>query len=59
MPPPPPNQIVLVDYPQGLKLDEIYTPLWISGELITTINENDITTSAYSMKLLSCELYVE
>ena len=24
MPPPPPNQIVLVNYPEGLKLDEIY-----------------------------------
>ena len=33
VPPPPPNQIVLVRYPQGLKLTDIYTPLWVSGTL--------------------------
>jgi hypothetical protein len=59
MPPPPPNQIVLVNYPEGLKLDEIYTPFWISGELTTTINENDVALSAYSMTLLDYELYLE
>ena len=57
MPPPPPNQIVLVDSPQGLTLDELYTPLWISGALSTTVTENDMATSAYSMKMVKFELY--
>jgi hypothetical protein len=59
MPPPPPNQIVLVDYPQGIKLQELYTPFWISGEISTTVIENDMATSAYSMKMHGYKLYEE
>lgn len=59
MPPPPPNQIILVDYPDGLELRELYMPFWISGELSTTMSENDMATSAYSMNLKAYELYTE
>jgi hypothetical protein len=59
MPPPPPNQIVLVDYPQGIELQELYTPFWISGEISTTVIENDMATSAYSMKMHGYKLYEE
>ncbi len=59
MPPPPPNQIVLVDAPQGLQLEAIYTPFWISGEMSTTLSENEVALSAYSMTLLSFEAYEE
>ncbi|MFK8048623.1 MAG: DUF3299 domain-containing protein [Halioglobus sp.] len=59
MPPPPPNQIVLVDYPQGLQLQELYTPFWILGEISTTVSENDMATSAYSMKMMEYEPYEE
>ncbi|MEM8564443.1 MAG: DUF3299 domain-containing protein [Pseudomonadota bacterium] len=59
MPPPPPNQIILVDYPDGLELRELYMPFWISGELSTTMSENDMATSAYSMSLKAYELYTE
>lgn len=59
MPPPPPNQIVLVDYPEGLKLQELYTPFWISGKIATTFSENDMATSAYSMKMQEYTLYEE
>ena len=31
MPPPPPNQIIHVKYPQGLQLDALYNPFWITG----------------------------
>ncbi|MEM8497159.1 MAG: DUF3299 domain-containing protein [Pseudomonadota bacterium] len=57
MPPPPPNQIILVDTAQGVKVDDLQTPFWVSGELRTAISENDTATSAYSMKLLELELY--
>jgi len=59
MPPPPPNQIILVEYAQGLKLEELYTPFWISGRLSTSVSENDMATSAYSMELMDYELYTE
>lgn len=59
MPPPPPNQIILVDYPRGIEMEELYTPFWISGELKTSISENDVALSAYSMKLAEYERYTE
>ena len=59
MPPPPPNQIILVDSPGGLQLQELYTPFWISGELSTSVTENEMATAAYSLKMASYEPYVE
>ncbi|MGR3677328.1 MAG: DUF3299 domain-containing protein [Paracoccaceae bacterium] len=32
-PPPPANQMVLVRFDRGFEVDELYTPVWISGEL--------------------------
>ncbi len=58
-PPPPPNQIVLVDSPDGLAMEALYTPFWISGEMKTVVSENDMATSAYSMTLMDYEIYTE
>lgn len=33
LPPPPPNQIVLVSYPAGIAVDDPYVPLRVSGTL--------------------------
>lgn len=49
VPPPPPNQIIFVSYPQGLQLDELYTPFWVSGELKIETVENDTALAVYSM----------
>lgn len=49
VPPPPPNQIIFVRYPQGLQLDELYTPFWVSGELKIETVENDTALAVYSM----------
>ena len=57
LPPPPPNQMVLVDYPEGFKLEALHTPFWISGELSIQIEQNDLGTSAYAMTMKSFELY--
>ena len=57
MPPPPPNQIILVNSPQGLTIQGLYDPLWISGELSTTVTENDMAVSAYSLKMIESEPY--
>ena len=58
-PPPPPNQIVLVDSPRGLKMGELDDPLWISGRLATSVVESELATSAYSMTLLEYEPYTD
>ena len=59
LPPPPPNQIILVDYPEGLKIDALYDPFWISGILKTSLIENEIATATYSLKMQYFEEYTE
>ncbi|UVH48792.1 DUF3299 domain-containing protein [Pseudomonas sp. CBSPBW29] len=49
VPPPPPNQLVLVRYPKGLKLDDIYTPLWVTGTLKVEKVNNDLADAAYAL----------
>ncbi|MGH1487312.1 MAG: DUF3299 domain-containing protein [Cellvibrionaceae bacterium] len=49
VPPPPPNQIIHVKYPDGLTLEALYDPFWIEGELKTEIVENDLAVSAYAL----------
>ena len=58
-PPPPPNQIIYVHAPKGLKLETLYDPFWISGELSTSLVENYMATAAYSLKMTSYEAYTE
>lgn len=57
LPPPPPNQTIFVNYPQGLKLESLYDAYWISGIIKTSLVENDIATAAYSMEMHAFELY--
>mgnify|MGYP001243984314 CR=1 FL=1 len=59
VPPPPPNQIILVDSPEGLSLDTLYDPFWISGTLRTSLTENELASAAYSMRLAEYERYTE
>lgn len=58
-PPPPPNQIIYVHAPKGLKLETLYDPFWISGELSTSLVENYMATAAYSLRMTSYEAYTE
>lgn len=57
VPPPPPNQIIFANYPEGLKLESLYQPFWFFGTLSTTLTENEIATAAYSMHLSRIEIY--
>lgn len=59
LPPPPPNQIIFVNYPEGLMLNTLYDPFWISGILKTSLIENEIASAAYSMQMQSFEVYTE
>lgn len=49
LPPPPPNQIIFVRYPEGLQLENLYTPFWVSGTVRIETVENDMALSSYSM----------
>ena len=59
LPPPPPNQIVLVNYPQGIEFNNIYDPIWVSGVVKASVQENDLATAAYVMELAQFEPYTE
>ncbi|MEL7398998.1 MAG: DUF3299 domain-containing protein [Pseudomonadota bacterium] len=59
VPPPPPNQIIYAKYPEGLKLEALYDPFWITGTLKATITENDMATSAYAIDMSGYEAYTE
>jgi hypothetical protein len=59
VPPPPPNQLVLVRYPKGLKLDDIYTPLWVMGTLKVETVSNDKADAAYALDASKVRAVVE
>lgn len=58
-PPPPPNQIIYAEYEPGIQLEELYDPFWISGELSTSLIENDMATAAYTVSVSTIEPYAE
>jgi hypothetical protein len=47
VPPPPPNQIVMVRYPSGITLEDIYAPLWVDGTLRIEPVSNELADAAY------------
>jgi len=49
VPPPPPNQLLLVRYPKGIALDDIYTPLWVNGVLHIEKVSNDLAEAVYTL----------
>lgn len=59
VPPPPPNQIVHVNYPAGYDMPDLYTPVWISGTLHTATISNAVADSAYRFDARAVEIYQE
>ena len=58
LPPPPPNQMIYVTSTEGIQLDVLYDPFWISGVLGTDVTINTLGTSVYTMQLDEFEEYV-
>ena len=59
LPPPPPNQVILLNASQGIELGDMYHPYWLSGILKTSLHESELATSAYEMNVATYELYSE
>lgn len=57
VPPPPPNQIILVDYPAGIAISDIYQPLWIQGELQVEQTSNSLADASYQLTADKAGLY--
>ncbi|MEJ6655441.1 MAG: DUF3299 domain-containing protein [Pseudomonas sp.] len=50
VPPPPPNQIVLVDYPAGIAITDIYQPLLLTGKLQVAQTSNELADASYRVQ---------
>lgn len=59
VPPPPPNQIVLVRYPEGIALEDIYAPLWVDGTLRVEAVDNAQAEASYALDAASVRLVDE
>lgn len=59
VPPPPPNQIIYAVYDKGFKLNHLQEAFWLMGLLRTTLTENDVATSAYTLQVADIKPYSE
>ena len=50
VPPPPPNQIVLVNYPAGIAITDIYQPLLLTGKLQVAQTSNELADASYQVQ---------
>lgn len=59
MPPPPPNQILFVEFEEGIEIENLYDPFWFEGTIAIEHHESALGTSAYSLNLDHFEYYEE
>ncbi|MGB1402372.1 MAG: DUF3299 domain-containing protein [Porticoccaceae bacterium] len=59
MPPPAPNQIIYVKHPEGMQLNALYDPFWITGVLRASLVENDLAAAAYVVEMADYEPYTQ
>ncbi|MDO6748161.1 DUF3299 domain-containing protein [Gilvimarinus sp. 1_MG-2023] len=57
LPPPPPNQVIYATYEQGIVLDALYDPFWVSGKLTIELIETDLSQAAYQITVDDMEIY--
>ena len=58
VPPPPSNQIVHVISSEGIELDALYQPFWISGPMRVQRVESELATAGYQISASQIEPYV-
>lgn len=57
VPPPPSNQIVLVQSEEGVALDAAYVPFWITGTLHVEQSESELANAGYRMSASKIEIF--
>ncbi|WP_261896590.1 DUF3299 domain-containing protein [Vibrio cyclitrophicus] len=65
IPPPPPNQMVFVKYPNGVEISSLYTPVWVEGQITVGNGQSELyladgsdqVTFGYSIQALEVESY--
>ncbi|MBW0159528.1 DUF3299 domain-containing protein [Sinorhodobacter sp. B57] len=64
-PPPPANQVVHVVYPEGIEVNGLFTPVWITGTMVAQSSVQDVgyvdgqapVSVSYSMQPVLVEVY--
>ena len=59
LPPPPPNQIIYVEYSDGLEVTTLYDPYWFEGTLVIDHTQKELGDSAYTLRLDDAYIYEE
>lgn len=59
MPPPPPNQILYVEYEEGLSVENLYDPYWFEGTVNIENHQSALGLSAYTLVLDNVAFYEE
>jgi hypothetical protein len=57
VPPPPPNQMVLIDMEKGHETDIAYGPIWVYGKLMLKSKRHFYGESSYTMEGIKIEPY--
>ncbi|MEH6567177.1 MAG: DUF3299 domain-containing protein [Halopseudomonas sp.] len=57
VPPPPSNQIVLVQSEEGVALDAAYIPFWITGTLHVEQSESELASAGYRLSASHIEIF--
>lgn len=57
VPPPPPNQMVLVEMEKGSGAQTMYGPIWVYGKLSLSPKQHQYGVSSFSMKGTHLEKY--
>lgn len=50
VPPPPPNQIIHVKFPEGVPYAVTYDAVWVSGTILVNRSESDIAVTGYQIE---------
>ncbi|WP_178116109.1 DUF3299 domain-containing protein [Pseudomonas sp. LD120] len=57
VPPPPSNQIVHVTSEVGVKLDELYQPYWVEGDMQVKPSSSELADAGYQMAAQKIYIY--
>ncbi|MCV6590431.1 MAG: DUF3299 domain-containing protein [Marinobacterium sp.] len=59
VPPPPANQMVHVRYEPGVRVENLYDAIWVTGKLSVAQSEHELGTAGYTMDAFRIEVYEE
>ncbi|HUI61891.1 MAG TPA: DUF3299 domain-containing protein [Steroidobacteraceae bacterium] len=57
VPPPPPDQMVFVEFAEPMRLPSVYDAVWIRGTLRTRMKNSQLASAAYTLETTKVEKY--